>query len=81
VEVKEVIKGGGTGAESAAELAVFLASDESDGLTGRLISAVWDDWRNMTKERIEEIMLKDLYTLRRIDNVFFAPTERQSKKR
>jgi 3-oxoacyl-[acyl-carrier protein] reductase len=60
---------------------VFLASDESDGLTGRLISAVWDDWRNMTKERIEEIMLKDLYTLRRIDNVFFAPTERQSKKR
>jgi 3-oxoacyl-[acyl-carrier protein] reductase len=80
-EAEEVIKGGGTSAESAAELAVFLASDESDGLTGRLISAVWDDWRNMTKERIEEIMSKDLYTLRRIDNVFFAPTQRQSKKR
>jgi len=66
--------------EVPAALAVFLASDESDGLTGRLISAVWDDQRGMSKERIEEIMSKELYTLRRIDDIFFTSTERQLKK-
>jgi len=51
--------------EAAAELAVFLASGQSDGLTGRLISAVWDDWRALPF-RLDEIMSSDLYTLRRI---------------
>ena len=55
---------GGT-PEKAAALAVFLASDESDGLTGRLISAVWDDWE-LVPRYIEEIMSSDLYTLRRV---------------
>jgi len=77
---RRVKEGRGTPFELPAGLAVFLASDESDGLTGRLISAVWDDWRSMSKERIEEIMSGELYTLRRIDNVFFAPTERKFKK-
>jgi NAD(P)-dependent dehydrogenase (short-subunit alcohol dehydrogenase family) len=56
---------GGTPPERAAELAVFLASDDSNGLTGRLVSALWDDWRHMA-DRIPEIMASDLYTLRRI---------------
>ena len=30
--------------ERAAALVALLLSDRSDGLTGRLISAVWDDW-------------------------------------
>ena len=51
--------------EAAAELAVFLASGQSGGLTGRLISAVWDDWRALPF-RLDEIMSSDLYTLRRI---------------
>jgi 3-oxoacyl-[acyl-carrier protein] reductase len=51
--------------EAAGELAVFLASDDSDGLTGRLISAVWDDWKSMNG-RIDQIMASDLYTLRRV---------------
>jgi NAD(P)-dependent dehydrogenase (short-subunit alcohol dehydrogenase family) len=34
---------GGVPPERAAALAVFLASEASDGLSGRLISAVWDD--------------------------------------
>jgi 3-oxoacyl-[acyl-carrier protein] reductase len=58
--------------ESAAGLAVFLASDESDGLSGRLISAVWDNWSAMTKEKIHMIMSGELYTLRRIDDVLFG---------
>jgi NAD(P)-dependent dehydrogenase (short-subunit alcohol dehydrogenase family) len=56
---------GGVPPERAAALAVFLASDQSDGLTGRLISAVWDDWESMDG-RIDRIMASDLYTLRRV---------------
>ncbi|MBI2855198.1 MAG: SDR family oxidoreductase [Chloroflexi bacterium] len=57
---------GGTPPEKAADLAVFLASSKSDGLTGRLISAVWDNWQDMTPARIDEIMSSELYTLRRV---------------
>jgi NAD(P)-dependent dehydrogenase (short-subunit alcohol dehydrogenase family) len=56
----------------AVDCAVFLASDESDGLTGRLISAMWDDWRKINPERLAEIASSDLYTLRRIDNVLYC---------
>jgi 3-oxoacyl-[acyl-carrier protein] reductase len=56
---------GGAPPERAAALAVFLASEESEGLSGRLISAVWDDWESMNG-RIDQIMASDLYTLRRV---------------
>jgi len=56
---------GGVSPAVPAALAVFLASDDSDGITGRLISAVWDDWQAMAK-RIPDIMSGDMYTLRRI---------------
>jgi len=56
---------GGTSLEKPANLAVFLASDESNGLSGKLISAVWDDWQNMASQ-ISKIMSSDIYTLRRV---------------
>jgi len=56
---------GGVPPERAAALAVFLASEDSDGLSGRLVSAVWDDWESMNG-RIDQIMGSDLYTLRRV---------------
>ncbi len=56
---------GGVSPEVAAELAVFLASNRSDGLTGKFISAVWDDWRSLPG-RIPEVMRSDIYTLRRV---------------
>lgn len=56
---------GGASPERAAELVAFLASSESDGITGRLISAVWDDWRELPKDR-ERLAQSDVYTLRRI---------------
>ena len=56
---------GGAPMEKGAALAVFLAARESDGITGRLISAVWDDWQNLPKQR-ESIAKSDVYTLRRI---------------
>jgi NAD(P)-dependent dehydrogenase (short-subunit alcohol dehydrogenase family) len=60
-ESRKVKEEGGTPLELPAGLAVFLASDESNGLTGRLISAVWDNWQEMGK-RIPEIMSTNWYT-------------------
>ncbi len=48
-----------------ADLCVFLASPASNGLTGKLISAVRDDWQHLS-ERIETLRASDVYTLRRI---------------
>jgi len=47
-----------------AALCVFLASPESDGITGKLISAQWDPWKDPAKFRI--LATGDVYTLRRI---------------
>lgn len=38
---------------SACSLALWLASDESNGVTGRLISAQWDDWWKIKPESIQ----------------------------
>jgi len=56
---------GGTPLARGAELAVFLASAASDGITGRLLSAVWDDWAALPTRRTE-LAASDVYTLRRI---------------
>jgi NAD(P)-dependent dehydrogenase (short-subunit alcohol dehydrogenase family) len=56
---------GGTPLERGAELAVFLASPASDGITGKLISAVWDPWEHFI-DHMEDLQKTDIYTLRRI---------------
>ncbi len=56
---------GGVPPELAAALVVFLASNDSRGLTGRLISAPWDDWRKWDKKRIAKIMAGEAFKLRR----------------
>ena len=60
-----VTSGGGASIDECAELAVWLASGESGALTGRLISATTDDFRDLPP-RIEEIMAGEAYTLRRV---------------
>jgi NAD(P)-dependent dehydrogenase (short-subunit alcohol dehydrogenase family) len=56
---------GGTPLARGAELCAFLASRASDGITGRLISAVWDPWQDLPA-RLDELRSSDIYTLRRI---------------
>ena len=51
--------------ELGASLAVYLASAESNGITGRLISAQWDPWKDLQTHR-EELAKSDIYCLRRI---------------
>jgi NAD(P)-dependent dehydrogenase (short-subunit alcohol dehydrogenase family) len=57
--------GGGSSLEKAAALCVYLASAESDGVSGRLISAPWDPWPTL-HDHTAELSTSDIYTLRRI---------------
>ena len=56
---------GGTPLSKGADLAVFLGSAESDGITGKLLSAVWDPWETLPAHRAD-LNSSDVYTLRRI---------------
>ncbi len=58
-------KSGGAGFARAAALALFLASEASNGITGKLISALWDRWEQWP-EHLAELRSSDAYTLRRI---------------
>jgi 3-oxoacyl-[acyl-carrier protein] reductase len=54
--------------EAAADLVEYLLSDKSDGITGKLISAVWDDWpalMNFPDYRDKMAADADMFTLRR----------------
>lgn len=51
--------------EKVAALAVFLASSESDGISGKNLSAIRDKWQDFPKH-IKEIMKSDIYNIRRI---------------
>jgi NAD(P)-dependent dehydrogenase (short-subunit alcohol dehydrogenase family) len=56
---------GGAPLETGASLCVYLLSEKSDGLTGRLLSAIWDPWP-ILNERLDVLAKTDVYTLRRI---------------
>ncbi len=56
---------GGAGLERGAALALFLASPVSNGITGKLISALWDRWEDWP-QHAAELRNSDAYTLRRI---------------
>jgi 3-oxoacyl-[acyl-carrier protein] reductase len=56
----------------AAELTAFLLDGASNGITGRVISAQWDPWREQAfRQRLRQE--PDLAKLRRIDDHFFVP--------
>ena len=46
-------------------LILFLSSKKSDGISGKLISALWDNWENWPNFK-KILKTKDIYTLRRI---------------
>jgi 3-oxoacyl-[acyl-carrier protein] reductase len=55
---------GATPLELGAALAVYLASAQSDGITGKLISAQWDPWEKLHEFKAD--LNSDIYALRRI---------------
>jgi 3-oxoacyl-[acyl-carrier protein] reductase len=56
---------GGVPLDRGADLAVFLGSSKSDGITGKLLSAVWDPWDELPLH-LADLQKTDVYTLRRI---------------
>lgn len=66
---------GATPLKLGASLCVYLASNESDGISGKLLSAQWDPWRTLHEHR-EELAKTDIYCLRRI-----VPEDRGKKWR
>ncbi len=56
---------GGIPLIKGAQLAVFLGSAASDGITGKLLSAPWDPWDTLPAH-LEDLRQTDIYTLRRI---------------
>ena len=65
-QVKAKLSDGFDSPDLAAELVCYLASDESNWITGKVISAVWDPWRDW-RDKGQSDIDKDMYVLRRID--------------
>lgn len=57
--------GGGVPPEKVRDLIMFLASEESGNLSGKLISAIHDDWHNIPKN-LKVINSSDIYNIRRV---------------
>ena len=55
---------GGVAPEKQIDLALFLASEESNHISGRIIH-VNDDWKRLKRANIDA----DLYTLRRVTRI------------
>lgn len=62
--IQQKERGGGS-LEKALGLITFLLSPESDGISGRLLSAPWDPWPALGGHA-DTISRSDIYTLRRI---------------
>ncbi len=69
----QVTSGQGASIERAAELAVFLGSDDCGTLSGRLIRAFADRFEDFPA-RVDEIMASEAYQLRRVDPARPFPT-------
>jgi NAD(P)-dependent dehydrogenase (short-subunit alcohol dehydrogenase family) len=70
-QTRAQLESGGFPAREAAELICFLLSDDAAGISGRLLSAQWDPWREQEfRERLRAD--PELATLRRIDEQFFG---------
>jgi 3-oxoacyl-[acyl-carrier protein] reductase len=68
---RDQIETGGFPASEAAELVTFLLGPDAAGITGRLISAQWDPWREREfRDRLRRD--PDLAKLRRIDEQFYV---------
>jgi 3-oxoacyl-[acyl-carrier protein] reductase len=79
-KAKEVKEGKGVELSKVAELVAFLASDMSNGITGKYVSARWDDWRSFSKRsNMKKLLASNIYTIQRIDNVFYGETKVRSK--
>jgi NAD(P)-dependent dehydrogenase (short-subunit alcohol dehydrogenase family) len=57
---------GGSSPKKACDLILFLSSRYSNGITGKILSALWDDWKNLPNYK-KILRNSDIYTLKRIN--------------
>jgi 3-oxoacyl-[acyl-carrier protein] reductase len=62
---RKTLAGGDKTFAAAVDLCLFLASSRGRGVTGKLISALWDNWQAFP-DHVAELDASDVYTLRRI---------------
>ena len=62
---RETLRAGAENFERLGRLVDFLLSPQSDGISGKLISAPWDPWQQFGRQR-ERLQGTDLLTLRRV---------------
>lgn len=73
-ETLNQIAKGGVSPDTPSKLVLFLLSSDSDGITGKFISAPWDSWEDLSfQKRLKKE--KDFLTLRRIDDKMFCKKE------
>ena len=60
---QRLLEEGGTKPERPAAWVVYLASARSDGLSGRLLAAVWDPWEDFD---VAAVMATEAFTVRRL---------------
>lgn len=58
---------GGNDPHLVADLCLWLASSQSEPLSGKTVSAIYDDWQNWTPRQIKKLVASDWLTLRRLD--------------
>lgn len=54
---------GGQSPQKAVDLTLYLLSERSQGITGRTLSAIWDDFENISSKDYQD---KDLFRFRRV---------------
>ncbi|HEY9247198.1 MAG TPA: SDR family oxidoreductase, partial [Candidatus Methanoperedens sp.] len=80
-KTKAQLKEGSVPVEVVVNCVKFLISSESDGLTGKTISASFDKWgTDVFKDSIDQIAHSELYTMRRINLVNLDENDELRKK-
>lgn len=57
---------GGSSLKKACDLILFLSSEHSNGITGKILSALWDNWKILSRYK-KILRNSDIYTLKRIN--------------
>ena len=64
-DLQDRLNTGGDPIDKAPELALFIASQNRKELNGRVISAIWDNWENISNQK-DKIIDTDIFQMRRI---------------
>jgi len=59
---------GGTGYKNICDLVMYLSSKNGNGIKGKIIHALWDDWKSL-KKYSKQLTKSDVFTLKRVSPI------------